>query len=313
MVLIEGAPPSLELLATLLVATALWQDCSRRTDGALVMRVDLVQSGLDTRRDRPRPSEAERLSQLEGMTPTDGQAELVVWPESALGTLWPMNAEYLERAADRPGAAAPLVLGVPWLEPGAGPEGLGVAAVLLDAQRRVVARHLKTRLLPFAEDRRGLATRRPDRGSPGFVAGESSVLLDAGSTPIGVSICYEVLFPEVARGQVRSGARLLLNLSNESWLGASGRGPDHMLAAAMLRAAETGRPMLRATTIGLTAAIDAQGRVAAALPRGGPGLLRTEVRPAARWTPFVRFGRAPVVLLAVVVVAVELVRSHRAD
>jgi apolipoprotein N-acyltransferase len=74
-----------------------------------------------------------------------------------------------------------------------------------------------------------------------------------------------------------------------------------MLAAAVLRAMETGRPVLRATTTGITAAIDGDGRVSGRLPRGRPGTLRIESRlsDAPITTFYSRIGDGPVIMVAI--------------
>jgi len=67
-----------------------------------------------------------------------------------------------------------------------------------------------------------------------------------------------------------------------------------------MRAAETGRPMLRATNTGMTAIINARGNLVAALPASETGVLRGEVRAYAGSTPFGQAGNLPFLgLLAV--------------
>jgi apolipoprotein N-acyltransferase len=115
---------------------------------------------------------------------------------------------------------------------------------------------------------------------------------------VALNICYEDVFGEEL---IRSlpGAGLMLNMSNLAWYGDSWAQPQH-LQIAQFRALETGRPMLRATNTGMTAAIAPDGRVEAVLPAFTSGILHTQVRPYAGLTPYARWGNWPAVLLAVV-------------
>jgi apolipoprotein N-acyltransferase len=110
------------------------------------------------------------------------------------------------------------------------------------------------------------------------------------------NICYEDLFGEQLRDALPA-ASLLVNLSNTAWFGHSLAQPQH-LQIARLRALETGRPILRATNTGMTAAIAPDGTVTAVLPPFVSAALTTEVRGYAGLTLYARLGNVPAVLLA---------------
>jgi apolipoprotein N-acyltransferase len=112
------------------------------------------------------------------------------------------------------------------------------------------------------------------------------------------NICYEDLFgDEILAGL--STATVLVNLSNTAWFGDSLAQPQHLQIARM-RALETGRPMLRATNTGMTAAVAPDGSVTAVLPPFTSAALTVEVRGYAGRTPFAQVGNRLAVLLAVV-------------
>jgi apolipoprotein N-acyltransferase len=120
-------------------------------------------------------------------------------------------------------------------------------------------------------------------------------LLRVGEAKIAMAICYEVVYPDLVREQARD-ANLLATVSNDTWFGAS-IGPLQHLQMARMRALELGRFMLRATNNGVTAVIDARGRVVAQLPQFAPGVLRGQVWLMAGDTPYARFGDVPVLAL----------------
>ncbi len=82
----------------------------------------------------------------------------------------------------------------------------------------------------------------------------------------GVFICYESIFGDEIREFAQSGAQVLVNLSDDGWYGDTSAPWEH-LDMARMRAIENRRWLLRDTNTGLTASIDPQGRIVAALPR----------------------------------------------
>ncbi|MDP2792723.1 MAG: apolipoprotein N-acyltransferase [Sulfurisoma sp.] len=129
-------------------------------------------------------------------------------------------------------------------------------------------------------------TAGPARQPPLLVAGQK----------IMPNICYEDLFgEEIIRALPE--ATLLVNISNTAWFGDSLAQPQH-LQIAQLRALETGRPMLRATNTGMTAAVAPDGTVSAVLPPFTRAALRVEVQGYAGLTPYARAGNAMAVSLA---------------
>jgi apolipoprotein N-acyltransferase len=129
-------------------------------------------------------------------------------------------------------------------------------------------------------------TSGPPRQAPLAVAGQK----------IMPNICYEDLFGEEIIRALPD-ATLFVNLSNTAWFGDSLAQPQH-LQIAQLRALETGRPMLRATNTGMTAAIAPDGTVAAVLAPFTRDALRVEVRGYRGITPYGQRGNGPALLLA---------------
>ncbi len=114
------------------------------------------------------------------------------------------------------------------------------------------------------------------------------------------NICYEDLFGEelaAGFGDAATAPTVLVNVSNIAWFGDTVAIDQH-LQISRLRAMELGRPMLRATNTGATAAIDHLGRVTHHLPRLTRGELHVEVRGREGLTPFAqwasRWGLLPV-------------------
>lgn len=92
-------------------------------------------------------------------------------------------------------------------------------------------------------------------------SGTSSAAEGAAEPPLvlGVLICYETLFPELARRRAADGAELFVNISNDAWFGRTSA-PEQHLQSTLLRAVEQGRYLVRATNTGVSAFIDPYGR-----------------------------------------------------
>ena len=152
---------------------------------------------------------------------------------------------------------------------------------------RVADRYDKVSLTPFSE-------RKPFRGwlewgRDEYATGVSRRPLSSRMGGVGVLLCGEVMFGRHAREAVRLGARILSNPANDSWFGSESAARMQLDVAAM-RAVETRRPLVRPTMTGVTAVIDAAGRVVVEAPFGRPALLRANVTPESSETAYVRLG-----------------------
>jgi apolipoprotein N-acyltransferase len=104
-----------------------------------------------------------------------------------------------------------------------------------------------------------------------------------------VQLCFEAIFPELVRAQVRLGAEILLNLSNDAWLQTHAGGEQH-LQMVQLRAVETRRWVVRSTTTGVSAFIDPHGIERGRIDPDHRGALVMPVQPGEGQTVYVRVG-----------------------
>ena len=190
---------------------------------------------------------------------------LVVWPESALPFYFQDEPAYAGRvrslAAD---LKSYLLTGSLALQKeGALTRNLN-SAFLISPTGTVLGRSDKLHLVPFGEyvPLSGLV---PFVGkmvsAPGdFFPGSSARTLQTASGKIGVLICFEGIFPEIARAYVRAGAGMLVNITNDAWFGASSAPYQH-LCMTVFRAVENRVPLIRAANSGFSALIDSNGHI----------------------------------------------------
>ena len=227
-------------------------------------------------------------------------ADLIIWPEAAI----PTYLDYIEPYADAMRRVAAekgstVLLGI--LQPAPHAKTLdefqNILVALTEERQVYVKRHLVPfgEFYPVPEFIRGWmrlnnlptvdAIPGPADQPPLTVAGEK----------LAITICYEDVFG-AEQLKYLADATLLVNVSNDAWFGDS-IAPHQHLQIARVRAAEAGRYLLRATNTGVTAVIDAHGRVVDELPQFEAGLLKATVRGYTGATPYARVGNYLVVLV----------------
>lgn len=176
------------------------------------------------------------------------------------------------------------------------------AAVAVDPSGKVLGLYEKTHLVMFGEyvplaDRiPGLYKLTPLQG--GLSAGEAPRSIEIGGVRFAPNICYESVIPHLIRRHLRElGERdetpdVLVNLTNDGWYYGSNELDMH-LACSVFRAVESRKPVLIAANTGLTASIDAYGRIRDRLPRDKEGFLIAKVEPCRRETIYLRIGDLP--------------------
>jgi apolipoprotein N-acyltransferase len=127
---------------------------------------------------------------------------------------------------------------------------------------------------------------------------------------VAANICYEDVFGEELTDDARN-ADVLLNVSNLAWFGDSWAMPQHLQIARM-RSIELGRPSIRATNTGVTAAIDANGNVLAQLALNTQGSLDVELPVTRRDTVFTQHGNMPAVVAALAILLLGMALRLRA-
>ncbi|WP_332818709.1 apolipoprotein N-acyltransferase [Sphingopyxis sp.] len=260
-------------------------------------------------------------------TPKNDTPRLILWPEAAvpdyLETGYP-SVYYDRSPAEARGRLTKLMnpgdlmlLGALKLELDKGGDVVGArnAVMSVHADGTLGPRYDKAHLVPYGEYlpmRPILSAIGLSRLAPGdidFWPGPGARTLDLGAFgQAGLQICYEIIFS----GQVVDRAHrpdFIFNPSNDAWFG--GWGPPQHLAQARLRAIEEGLPVVRATPTGISAVIDANGRVLESLPMHQAGRIDTTLPPAHAPTLFARYGNILPVGFALLLLALAIAFRRR--
>jgi len=267
----RGAPyPVRGFLALLLLMAATLGyglNALNRAETGPLQRVLLVQGNIpqDVKWD-PAFEEAtvatyERLSR-QGC---QGGGTLVVWPESALPFFFQSEPVYAARVQSLASELKScLVTGSPAFEKDGDLVRYLNSAFLISPTGAVLGRSDKLHLVPFGEYV-PLAALFPFvnklvAGIGDFSPGKSAVPLETIGGKIGVLVCFEGIFPEVARAYVQAGAGILVNITNDAWFGKSSAPYQH-LSMTVFRAVENRVPLVRAANTGISAVIDSKGHI----------------------------------------------------
>ena len=330
------ALPVLALAAGLGLVMTLPDTWSEHREGAIrftLIQPDIRQEFIDD----PRQFENNFVKMAQLSLPLEpGSKRVVFWPESGLGGYlrdgYPSYFYQMYTYAGDPDIArkrigrviGPYSLLLTGLVDLVMENGDDVAArntiTAFNGNGNILASYSKAHLVPFGEylpmrdllEPIGLSRLVP--GTLDFWPGPGPRTIDLGAYgEAGMQICYEIVFSgEVVDPLNRPD--YIFNPSTDGWFG--GWGPPQHLAQARLRAMEEGLPVMRSTTTGISAVIDANGLVRKYLPWQTAGRIDGFIPPAHEPTLFARFGNAlplgfatVLLLLALCMVALEGRRS----
>ncbi|MEP5153479.1 apolipoprotein N-acyltransferase [Planktotalea sp.] len=232
--------------------------------------------------------------------------DLIVWPETSLPN-WLNDAEFTLANISDAAQGVPVLIGAQRYE---GRSAFNSLAVL-DADGALGKVYDKHHLVPFGEylpltglmSRLGLKAMTETFG--GFKAGAGPELIDLG--PLGKTlplICYEAVFPHQMQS-AEGRPDFLLHVTNDAWFG-TWSGPYQHLVQAQFRAIEQGLPLMRSANTGVTAAIDAHGRITESIALGLSGHIDAALPPPLAPTFYSRLGDIP----ALIALLLLLIATH---
>jgi apolipoprotein N-acyltransferase len=256
------------------------------TSGGESIRVGLVQGSID-QDDKHNPQL--RAAILDRYLDLSRQAlalesDIVIWPEAATPFVLSLEAQLaapIRRLASE--ARTPFLIGTDEYERGEGgtPDRYYNAAALIGPDGRSRGLYRKMQLVPFGEYvplKRLLFFVGPlIEAVSDFSAGDEAVVFDAEGRRMSVAICYESVYPWIARAFVARGSELLVTITNDAWFGRSSAAYQHFEQGA-LRAVEQGRYVVRAANTGISGAVDPYGRVLARTDLFVPTAIAVDVR-----------------------------------
>lgn len=239
------------------------------------VQVRIVQGNV-AQRDKWDPVQrAEIVARYLDLSARPGAPDLILWPETAYPGFLDEDADAQRRFGETLPPDALLLMGVLDREAAGARTVYYNTVQAYSGGRGPVTGYAMHHLVPFGEYvpfRRWLPFERIVESLGEIVPGPGPRTLALPGVPlVGVAICYEIIFPgDVADDVIRPD--WIFNATNDAWFGTS-LGPEQHLASARMRAVEEGLPVIRAANTGISAVIDAKGRMLAKLDMQKTGII----------------------------------------
>jgi apolipoprotein N-acyltransferase len=241
-----------------------------KTDSAARrFRIAIIQGNIDQSLKWDSAHQSKTISVYQRLTRSSDsfKPDLIVWPETSVPFFFQNNEEYSPKViALSKASKAPLLFGSPAYERNGTHTRYYNRAYLVTPDGRTVQHYDKVHLLPFGEyvplQKILSFVNRLVPAAGDFEPGRRIAPLTHGDLSMGVLICYEAIFPELARTHTREGANVLVNMTNDAWFGMTSAPYQHLCMAAF-RAVENRMPMIRAANTGISAYIGAHGGILA--------------------------------------------------
>ena len=224
--------------------------------------------------------------------------DLIIWPETSFPGFFEIDREMTDRVLNLAGEInIPILIGTNteksltprrWgLNPTYAVEETGYfnSAVLVSAKGKIVDMYDKIHLVPFGEyvpfSKKIPVLHDLVLGELGeFTPGKESKIFNFRTpnselrTKFGVLICFEDIFPELAKNLVKNGAQFLVVITNDAWYGKSPAAYQHA-ACSVFRAIENRVPIVRSANTGYSCFIDSLGRIYDSVAEKGAHLFVT--------------------------------------
>jgi apolipoprotein N-acyltransferase len=298
----------------------LWRLRQPSETGMAPLRVALIQGNIDQSvkwDPNYQQATADTYRDLSLQAAATGAPDLIVWPESATPFYFQEPGSlHDEVVAVSQRTGSYLLFGSPAFERINLRFRYLNSAFLLNPRGEILGRSDKVHLVPFGEYV-PLAQFLPFinklvSGIGDFSSGMVNPLPMNGER-IGVLVCFEAIFPELARDYVRQGSSLLVNLTNDAWFGRSSA-PFQHLAMVRYRAIENRIWVVRAANTGISAIISPRGEFTGRTSIFNKDFLLGEVVTGARSTLYHRFGDLiPSIFILVTILWLILTRRRFRD
>jgi apolipoprotein N-acyltransferase len=225
---------------------------------------------------------------------SDERPELIVWPETAAPFYFMVEKEpTLQVLAGIRNSGSAFLIGSPSVQKRGGRYAFYNSAWLVDGGGNLLAKYDKAHLVPFGEYT-PFQKWLPFLGKiveqvGDFVPGKKGHVVSWKERELGIQICYEIIFPYLARAQTRNGADLLVNITNDAWYGRTG-GPFQHFSMVVFRAVENRRSLVRAANTGISGFVDPAGRITLSTDLFEEAAVARELPLLKTRTLYTRFG-----------------------
>ncbi len=228
------------------------------------------------------------------MQAAEEHSDLIVWPETSAPFYFENDkglTSLVRQTIETCGSE--FLIGFPSYEQDMDRFRFYNSAHLFNPRGEITGSYSKVHLVPFGEyvplQKFLPFIQKLTAQSGDFFPGEKGSILPFSKGGLGVQICFEVIFPELARAMVKNGAGIIVNITNDAWFGTSSA-PFQHFSMVKFRAVENKRVVARAANTGISGFIDPVGRVIAQTGLFEDRQLTRPVPLAGTLTFYTRYG-----------------------
>ena len=282
------------------------------------VRLALVQPSIDGSLKWDRAFRDSTMKLLTEMTIEAPDAEMVVWPETAVPFYIRYNPRELrDIKALALGRNSHLLIGFPDFVDGEDADRFHNSALLIGPDGEEAGEYRKIHLVPFGEmfpfEDRFEILKKINFGEGDFSPGMDYTVFEVEGMRFGVAICFESIYPGLVRQFVAGGANAVVNITNDEWFGAS-IGPYQHAQMAVMRAVEFRIGLARCANTGVSMFVDPYGRITSRTELFTQAILTDDVRTGSGRTCYFRAGRvieAGMLLLSLCLACLSFVVRRR--
>jgi apolipoprotein N-acyltransferase len=248
------------------------------------------------------------------MLASNGKPDLIVWPEASLPKTINISRKEIE-VIPQEITEGKFVIGAPTYFKENGKTHFQNSAFTLLHDGTIEHRYDKVRLVPFGEyiPNFGIIPIRkwvPAVAGDFFKGSIHQEMSHVKNHPFALFICFEVLFPDVARQWVHQGAQFFVNITNDAWFDRSS-GPFQHLRFAAMRSIEFRKPLVRAANTGITTWFDATGAQHEQLDLFERGYITATIEPNSVRTIYAQFPNITPTILFMLTLCIMVMNRRK--
>jgi len=262
-----------------------------------IMKVKLIQPNIEqaVKWDPAYQEETMKVLKSLSLAGADDNPELIIWPEAAIPFYFQVQDSHARRVVNilKQADGRYLLFGSPAFSVEGSEIKYYNSAFLISSEGKILGRYDKIHLVPFGEyvplQKFLFFVHKMVEDIGEFSPGEQPGVLTFQGKSLGVLICYEIIFPELARKCIQRGSSCLVTITNDAWFGRTSASYQHN-SMATLRAVENRVFVLRAANSGITSVIDPTGKIISATELFTPAVVTGKIKLIKTSTFYSRYG-----------------------
>lgn len=236
------------------------------------------------------------------------ETDILIWPETVLNSADTVNLQIIKTVSNQLSRGRLFITGATRSEN----NGQYFNSVFIAAKKGIIDIYDKIILFPYSErSYSGLSAGRFLNAPEKFERGRKQKIIDTPLGNIGITICFESIFPDFVRNLKVRKADFIMNIANDSWFGKTSEPYIHLYSN-IARAVELRIPIIRSTNNGISAIITQTGRISASTTLDRQEILTGAVSKYKISSLYARYGDLILILSALILLSGIIQKNNTA-